>query len=106
MSECNFEFRVWTSKQDVLEVSVWCYELEPDYTSKISSGREWAQLFLDDCDFHKLLKIDATKNWQIIGKATIKGKYDVFGEYDENIVIHESRRLEVSDECVSLRFPG
>lgn len=101
----DFEFRVWLHPEmgDPPDLEVWWYGLE----ATKPAGRfvsEWAEASLAELDFHsefapeKAKTLDKTKHWQIVGKARLRGWYDGWGEYDEELSILEFLIEEVPEE--------
>lgn len=96
--EVEFYFRVWVHPEggDPAEVEVWYQGLEPTDASK-GFASDWISESLYNEDFYALFDLDKTKNWQVVGKGTLKGVYDYFGEYDEDLNIVEFEKAEVPD---------
>lgn len=85
--------------EESTEVEVWCHELEdPD---NFGSLQEWCQNAFNDevsLNFDQIVKeweLDPTKSYQLIGKASVEGSYDPFGEYDEEVTIIECSKVEL-----------
>ena len=96
----EFLFRVWLYPEDgdPTEIEVWYHGLEEISETKRSIS-EWARESFSCEDFRHLFKIENTdKCWQIIGKATIRGWFDYWGEYDEEIDIIEYEKSLMFDE--------
>ena len=100
---CEFLFRVWISPEDgdSPQVETWYPGLE-DMAPAGRSVAEWAQQVLTDGDIYELFPVGRDKYWQVVGSARLRGWYDSFGEYDEDLTILEYRADEVPDDVVTL----
>lgn len=111
ITKCEFCFRVWVHPEDSdpAEVEVWYQGLEETSVPRHQSQSitEWARMSFVDQDFHDLFRLDKTKHWQVIGKATLSGGYcggEYGGEYDEDIMINEYVKAEVPPEWFDSGF--
>ena len=93
----EFCFRVWAHPEDPADIEVWHHGLEPTVIGKHTYFAEWARESLSNEDFHELFKLDKSKHWQIVGKMTLNGSYDYFGEYNEEMDLIEFEKAEVPD---------
>lgn len=98
MSKVEFEFRVWVHPEDgdAAEIEVWFQGLEPTESGKCHVS-DWARESLCNEDFHDLFDLDKNKHWQVVGKGTLHGRYDCFGEYDEEFDVIEFEKAEVPE---------
>lgn len=94
-----FSFRIWVHPEDgdSADIEVWYQGLEPTDLRKVHIA-DWARESLWNEDFYRLFDLDRTKHWQVVGKATIRGWYDYWGEYDEEIDLIEFEKAEVPEE--------
>lgn len=102
----EFQFRVWAHPMDgdPAAVSVWCHELESTQPGTRFAS-EWVLESFQECDFHEIFELDEDSHWQIIGKATISGSFDYFGEYDEDLDIIEYEKVQVPDRFFKGMLP-
>lgn len=109
--QAEFNFRAWVHPEDgdAATVEVWYQGLEPTDLKKVSVA-DWAQESFYNEDFHALFDLDKTKHWQVVGTGKIRGWYDYFGEYDEELTVDDYEKEEVPAEwfndMLSLEPPG
>lgn len=95
MSRAKCLFRVWMyGDGDPTEIEAWYHGMEPTDPSKRFVS-EWFRESLSYEDLYELFEVDPEKSWQIVGEATIEGRYDYYGEYDETIDILEFEKQEI-----------
>jgi hypothetical protein len=91
-------FRVWLySSGDPDEIEVWYHGIETTDPHKRFVS-EWFRESLSYEDLRDLFGVDHEKSWQIVGEATIEGRYDYYGEYDESIDIIRFEKQEIPEE--------
>jgi len=97
-SKVEFGFRVWVHPEDgdPADIEVWFQGLEPTESGKCHVS-DWAREILCNEDFHDLFDLDKDKHWQVVGKGTLHGWYDYFGEYDEEFDVIEFEKAEVPE---------
>ena len=90
----EFQFRVWVHPADPPDLAVWWYGLEP---TKSNAGfvEDWICEALENVDLHERFELDPEKDWQVIGKGTLNGYYDYWGEYEDIRNIDEFEKAEV-----------
>jgi hypothetical protein len=59
---------------------------------------EWFQESFSNEDFHDLFRLDKEKCYQVVGKATITGSYDYYGQYDETVDVDEFQVQEEPED--------
>lgn len=94
----EFLFRVWVhpEDEDPQDVEVFYPELEPlEPGTRLRS--EWALDSLQNEDFYDLFDLDKTKHWQVVGKGVVRGSYDYYGDYDEELEVVEYRKCQVPE---------
>ena len=94
----EFSFRIWVPPKDgdPAEFEVWFQGLEPTESGKRFVS-DWAKESLSYEDLHSLFGLDPTKYWQVVGRGTLQGWWDYYGEYDEALDITEFDKAEVPD---------
>lgn len=97
-SRIEFSFRVWVHPEDSdpPDIEVWFQGLEPTESGRCYAS-DWARDSLSNEDFHDLFELDKTKHWQVVGKGTLQGHYDYYGEYDEDFDVIEYEIAEVPE---------
>ena len=91
----EFCFRIWVmGSDDPPTVETWYQGLERSNGRYVS---DWAREYLDNEDFYKLFELEKGKWYQIIGKATLRGWFDYWGEYDEEMDLISYEKCEVND---------
>lgn len=97
-NKVEFGFRVWVHPKDgdPADIEVWYQELEPTVPGKRCVS-DWARESLCNEDFHKLFDLDEDKHWQVVGKGTLHGSYDYYGDYDEEFNVIEFKKAEVPE---------
>lgn len=97
---CEFLFRIWIHPElgDPPEIEVWYHGLEPTESRK-GFFSEWARAALCELqsEFWDEFGLDKEKYWQVVGKATLQGRFDYCGEYDEDLDVIEFDKAEVPD---------
>lgn len=92
----EFKFRVLLPPKDTDSPTVTVWYPEFEYHAKGRSITEWATLSLQELDIRdNISDLKDDKCYEIIGVATIQGRWDTFGEYDEELIIVESKHQEV-----------
>lgn len=97
---CTCLFRVWVSPADPPTIEVWYHGLEqckPD----VRFNSEWFAESFSNEDMHDLFDLDRDAFYQVVGKATLTGYFDYYGDYDESLVIDEFEKCVVPEEFVS-----
>lgn len=79
----RFQFRVWLRPDENPDIEVWYHEFEDTSKSRLVS--DWILDSMSDEDLCDAFKLDPEKHWQVIGRGVIRGWYNAFGEYDEQI---------------------
>lgn len=97
MRRCQCCFRVWVSPSDPPVIECFYFGIE-NTNPKFSFMSEWFQESFSNEDFHDLFDLDKEKCYQVVGKATITGSYDYYGEYDETVDIDEFRVQEEPED--------
>ena len=97
MSSCTCLFRVWVSPADPPTIEVWYHGLEACKRSDLFVS-EWFMDSFSNYDMHDLFSLDKDSHYQVIGKATLTGTYDYYGEYDEHLDIDEFESCVVPAE--------
>lgn len=97
--EVTFNFRVWLWPLDeeppTLEFWWQGLEITSDTERSVS---EWVEEALLNTDFYEEFKLDTSKYWQVIGTGTLRGSFDYWGEYDEELTLEvESHREETKN---------
>jgi hypothetical protein len=102
----EFEFRAWVHPEDgdPPTVEIWHPELEPTSLKKRSVA-EWVRESLYNEDLYALFDLDKSKHWQVVGKGTLRGGYDAFGEYDEELEVTGYVKAEVPAEWFDDSLP-
>lgn len=97
--QVEFSFRVWVHPEDgdPADIEVWFYGLEPTLPNRCFVS-DWARESLCNENFHTLFELDKDKHWQVVGKGTLRGWYDYWGEYDEEFDVIEYEKAEVPEE--------
>lgn len=96
----EFFFRLWVYPEDSdpADIETWYQGLDPTTPDHGSlSIAEWARNHLQEEDLHELFDLDKDKYWQVVGKGTIYGSFDYFGEYDEEFNVIEFQKEEVPE---------
>jgi hypothetical protein len=95
----EFGFRVWVHPVDgdPADIEVWYQGLESTESGK-GLISDWAMESLRNEDFHDLFGLDGDKHWQVVGKGTLTGWFDYFGEYDEEFSVIEFHKAEVPEK--------
>lgn len=95
----EFGFRVWVHPEDgdPPEIEVWYPALEQTVVGQ-SLVTDWAQESMSYEDFHSIFALDSTKHWQVVGRAEIRAGHDLWGEYDEELIVLEFEVEEVPEE--------
>jgi hypothetical protein len=97
MTSVEFSFRVWVHPEDPADVEVWFQGLETaSRESRFVS--DWLYESFHDEDFYDLFDLDKTKCWQVVGKAVLRGSYDYYSEYNEDLTIIEFEKAEVPED--------
>ncbi len=100
----EFHFRVLLppKETDPPTVAVWYPEFEHHTSGR--SVTEWATSSLQDLDFRSEIEgLEDDKCYEIIGEATIRGMYDIWNEYDEELIIDNSKHQEIDMGYEELR---
>lgn len=99
-SSCEFSFRIWVHPEleDPPEIEVWYHGLEITKPGNCFCS-EWALNALYDLQskFWDIFDLDKTKHWQVFGRAVVAGRFDYYGEYDEDVDLIEFEKAEVPD---------
>jgi len=101
----EFFARLWILDGDFLsDLEVWCYELEKmDLKSRSSS--QWVSEHLSELDMESFLSdlnLDLSKNWQVLIKGKIHGKWIDDYEWDEEINVDKHESIEISEEYLKI----
>lgn len=98
-SQAEFNFRIWIHPEDgdSSDIEIWCHELEPMDRCKRPAS-EWVREYMENEDLHAAFELDRTKHFQVLGKGKIRGWFDYWGEYDEEMDIIEFETAEVPAE--------
>lgn len=102
-SSCRFNFRAWLLQEDCHEVFTWYQGLEP-MDAKSRPVADWALESLSNNDLYDLFDLDKSKDWQVVGTASIRGWFDFFGEYDEEITVEDMESVEIPAEWIKEYF--
>ena len=100
MSSCQCLFRVWVSPADPPNIEVWYHGLE-GYKPLRRLVSEWFADSFSDYDMHDLFSLDKESHYQVLGKATLTGTYDYFGDYDEDLEVDEFTVSAVPAEFIA-----
>ncbi len=96
-SAVRFQARVWL-EPDSHVFECWVHELETLQPAQLS-GAEWVGEFCsgayDREDWARLLELDPAKCWQAVFTGELRGSFDYWGEYDEELEIEEVQAVEV-----------
>ncbi len=95
-TKVEFSFRLWVHPEDGVGIETWYQGLEPTGGMSIA---EWARCHIQELgdDVYLEFGLDREKYWQVVGKATLRGWYDYFGEYDEEFDVIEFQKEEVAE---------
>jgi hypothetical protein len=97
-SKVEFSFRAWVHpiNGDPPGIEVWYAGLEATEPGK-GLVSDWARESLRNEDMHELFELDGEKHWQVVGRCTLHGWFDYFGEYDEELDLIEYAKAEVPE---------
>ena len=99
-SSCEFSFRIWVHPElgDPPDIEVWYDGFEPT-ESRRGFFSEWAHAALCELqsEFWDEFGLDKSKHWQVIGRATLQGRFNYEGEYDEDLDVIEFDKVEGPD---------
>lgn len=101
----HFYFRIWLDVEDgdPPEIEVWYNDLENTEPGN-SFISDWAKETLSYENFYKLFdEVDKNKKWQIVGEARLRGWFDYWGEYDEELNIVSFKKKEVNRDYYDYR---
>lgn len=93
----EFLFRVWVHPADPPDIEIWHHDFEPTESGRRSVA-EWAKESLSYVDLHDQFDLDESSHWQVIGKAQIDSWFDLYDDYDEELIILEFKKQQVPEE--------
>ena len=100
----NFFFRIWLLQEDPPQIETWSHELDPMRVNARSVG-EWANEHLTELDLYDKFGLDREKDWQVVGRGTIRGTYsDWCGEWDDESELTIDEKSEVPESYIKLMF--
>lgn len=109
-SSCEFIGRYFISEVEVLDYSIWVYELEPMCMQRRDS-RSWVVEHMD-CytleDLRKLFSLPETGAYQVLFKGTLTGgkTWSLDGEdWDEELDVTEVKSEEIPKDYLDAIWP-
>jgi hypothetical protein len=98
-SRASFQARVYLVDGEVYDLEVWCHELDPMDPMRRPAA-EWVKEFLECWDGPTLAgKLGLPDgNFQVLFDGEIRGWYDYWSEYDEEVAIRHAAWAPVPEE--------
>lgn len=93
--EFFFRAYVFPFDGDPPEYQVWYPGLETIKEEGRLTITEWVRYLFDNEDLRERFSLDPDKGWQVFGKGRLEGRYDYYGEYDEEMDILEYQIAEL-----------